>query len=145
MSLLEKIKSGWSWKGVEPARVLRVNDFGNVLFEDIAGLIWRLCPEDLSCEVVANDRAQLDELSRDDDFVQDWNMTPLVTLARGRLGPLQPGYKYCLKIAAPLGGAYSGDNLGVITHLELVEASGSLARQIDGLPDGATIELKTTD
>jgi len=47
--------------------------------------------------------------------------------------------------AAPLGGAYGGDNLGVITHLELVDASGSLARQMDGLPDGATIELRTTD
>lgn len=143
--LLEKIKSGWSWMGMEPARVLRVNDFGNVLFEDTAGRVWRLCPEDLRCEVVANDPAQLDELSRDADFVADWNMTVLVTEARARLGPLRPGYKYCLKIAAPLGGAYGGDNLGMITHLELVEASGSLAQQIDGLPDGATIELKTTD
>jgi len=33
--------------------VVAVNAFGNLLIRDNGGQIWRLCPEDLSCRVVA--------------------------------------------------------------------------------------------
>jgi hypothetical protein len=52
---------------------------------------------------------------------------------------------YCLKLPSPLGGAYALDNIGLIDRAELITASGDIARQIDGLPDGTQIKLKITD
>ena len=45
-------------------------------------------------------------------------MMPLVGEATARLGPLDQGRKYCLKIPAILGGEYGGDNLGTISLTE---------------------------
>jgi hypothetical protein len=44
-----------------------------------------------------------------------------------------------------LGGEYGGDNLGTISLTELIGASGHLAQQIAGLPDGAQIHLSMID
>jgi len=145
MDLISSIARGWSWKGLEPTLVVGENDFGNLLVEDVQGRYWRVCPEDLTCAVVANDRSELDALSRQQDFLRDWYMVSLVETARGLLGPLRPGYKYCLKIPGPLGGEYGGRNLATISIRELIEASGDVARQIDAMPDGAKVQLKVAD
>jgi hypothetical protein len=110
-----------------------------------SGRYWRLCPEDLYCKVIANSRSELDALSQDQEFLHDWYMTELVRQARERLGPLQPGFKYCLKIPGTLGGEYGGDNLATISLGGLVSAAGDIARQIEDLPDGAQIKLNVVD
>ncbi|UZE16366.1 DUF1851 domain-containing protein [Pseudomonas sp. B21-054] len=145
MELIEEIEKAWGWAGLNPAVVIGDNDFGNLIIEDAAGSYWRLCPEDLYCNRVAIDRAEFDALSQSQDFLRDWYMEVLVNQARERLGPLRPGYKYCLKIPAVLGGKYEGSNLAIISLHELVAISGHLAEEIDGLPDGAQIRLSVTE
>ena len=141
MELLAEIEKAWGWVGLKPAQIVGDNDFGNFIIEDEAGRYWRLCPEDLHCKVVAHDRAELDALSQSQDFLRDWYMADLVAQAKEKLGPLRPGYKYCLKIPGVLGGEYGGANLAVISAKELVTASGHLAKEIEGLPDGAQVRL----
>jgi hypothetical protein len=121
------------------------NDFGNLILEDVRGQYWRLCPEDLYCEVVASSREELDRLSKDQEFLMEWYMRGLVDQAFQRLGVLAPGRKYCLKIPGVFGGEYGGDNLGTISHDELIRASGHIAQQIADLPDGASIKLSVND
>ena len=72
-------------------------------------------------------------------------MSKLVQQAREHLGPLAPGFKYCLRIPGTLGGEYGGDNLATISLAGLVSASGDMARQIEGLPDGAQVTLSVVD
>ena len=72
-------------------------------------------------------------------------MSELVQQARERLGPLRPGFKYCLKIPGTLGGEYGGDNLATISLGSLVLVSGEIAQQIEGLPDGAQVKLSIVD
>ena len=141
MELIAIVENAWSWAGLRPAQVVGDNDFGNLMVKDRAGSYWRLCPEDLYCKVVASSRSELDQLSCNQDFLRDWNMTDLVQQARARLGPLRPGYKYCLKIPGTLGGEYGGDNLATISLSELIAASGHIAQQIQELPDGAQVKL----
>ena len=141
MMLIDVIESAWGWTGIKPDRIVGENDFGNLMVKDHGGRYWRLCPEDLYCEVVAATRSELDELSARKDFQEDWGMAALVAEAREQLGPLRPGYKYCLKIPSVLGGEYGGANLATIAIAELVSASGSIAQQIAGLPDGAQVRL----
>jgi hypothetical protein len=145
VALLDVIRSSWGWTGIDPAQVVGDNDFGNLMIKDSAGCYWRLCPEDLYCRIVAKSREELDRLSHDQAFLRDWYMTELVNRARERVGPLRPGFKYCLKIPGVLGGKYEPGNLASVALQELVAASGSIAQQIDGLPDGAKIKLSVVD
>src|SRR5687768_16549701 len=139
MELTAAISQAWGWIGIRPVEIVGDNDFGNLIIKDVHGSYWRLCPEDHYCKVVARDRSELDVLSKSQEFLQDWYMSDLVTQARERLGTLRPGYKYCLKVPGVLGGEYGGDNLASISLKELVSISGHIAKEIEGLPDGAQI------
>ena len=145
MTLLDDVRSAWGWVGIKPVEYIDDNEFGNVILKDVRGQYWRLCPEDLYCKVVASSREELDRLSKDQAFLRDWYMRSLVDDAFQRLGALAPGRKYCLKIPGVLGGEYGGDNLGTISHDELIKASGHIARQVADLPDGASIKLIVSD
>jgi hypothetical protein len=145
MNVLPEIESAWSWTGLRPAEIVGENDFGNLIVKDVDGRYWRLCPEEPSCRIVAQTRSDLDRLSTDQEFLHEWYMRALVEEARGLLGPLVEGRKYCLKIPATLGGRYSGENLGTITLAELVRVSGHIAEQIKDLPDGAKVRLQITE
>jgi hypothetical protein len=145
MSLVEEVRQYWGWIGIEPVEIVGQNDFGNLIIEDEEGKYWRLCPDDCYCKVIAANRAELDALSKKQEFLHDWYMTALVSLANDQCGPLSEGRKYCLKIPGVLGGAYGGDNLATAPQPELVRFSGHLARQIDELPDGTQIELRVTE
>ena len=65
MNVIDEIKEAWGWVGIEPITVVGENDFGNLIIEDSEGKYWRLCPEDLYCKIVANDREELNQLSVD--------------------------------------------------------------------------------
>ena len=145
MNVVTEIESEWGWTGIQPVEVIGENDFGNLIVKDGAGHYWRLCPEALTCEVIAQTRAELDRLSKDQDFLRDWYMKPLVDRAREKCGPLAEGRKYCFKIPPGLGGDYDSDNLATISLVELVRASGHLAFQIKDLPDGSKIQLRVTE
>ncbi|WP_288379713.1 T6SS immunity protein Tdi1 domain-containing protein [uncultured Massilia sp.] len=84
-------------------------------------------------------------MATNQEFLYDWYMRDLVDQAFQRFGVLAPGRKYCLKIPGVLGGEYGGDNLGTIAFDELIRASGHLAQQIAGLPDGASVKLSVYD
>jgi hypothetical protein len=142
MELIAIVEEAWGWTGLKPDQIVGDNDFGNLMIKDQSGLYWRLCPEDLYCKVVANSRSELDQLSQDQEFLHDWHMAELVQQARERLGPLRPGFKYCLKIPGALGGEYGGDNLATISLDGLVSVSGDIAQQIEKLPDGAQVKLR---
>lgn len=145
MVLIDEIEKAWGWTGLKPAKVLGDNDFGNLMIKDSAGGYWRLCPEELYCVRVADNRVEFDAFTQGQDFLHDWYLEALVQQARDNLGLLRPGYKYCLKIPAVLGGKYEVSNLAIISLQELVAVSGHIAEEIDGLPDGAQIRLSVVD
>jgi hypothetical protein len=145
MSIVEEILSAWGWAGLTPDEVVGQNDFGNLLVRDIRGNYWRICPEELSCEVVANSEIELDKLSTDQEFLHDWYMRNLVAMANSKLGPLSDERKYCLKIPGALGGQYDENNLATVSLVDLIRSSGHLAHEVRDLPDGAQIRLQVTD
>jgi hypothetical protein len=139
------IMSAWGWKGVQPAELVMQNAFGNVVFKDRNGLYWRICPEALSCDVIASSEAEFEQLCRDDEFALDWRMERLIRLAEAELGPVPAERCYCLKIPAVFGGTYTAENLGTLSRQELIASSGHLAEQIEHLPDGSKIRLRVAD
>ena len=143
MQILQRIADDWGWRGVRPRALVMQNEFGNVIFTDDEEQYWRICPEELSCEVVAAGKDDFARLQNSSEFAEDWAMRALVDEAHTMLGVPAAASCYCLKIPATLGGAYAAENIGTIDRGELISFAGDLARQIDGLPDGAQIELKT--
>ena len=145
MDLITDIREAWGWAGIDPLEIVDENDFGNLIVKDTESKYWRICPENIYCKVVANNREELDRLFRDQEFLADWYMTALVEQARERVGSSTGGRKYCLVIPGVLGGAYDASNIKSVPLDELVRLSGDIGRQIRDLPDGAEIELKVVD
>jgi hypothetical protein len=88
MDILDEIASAWGWMGVRPREIIMQNAFGNVIFTDEDGQYWRICPEELSCEVIATDGEQFARVQNSDSFLRDWIMQALVEQASSTLGNL---------------------------------------------------------
>ncbi|ABW29133.1 T6SS immunity protein Tdi1 domain-containing protein [Acaryochloris marina] len=145
MDLLVTVQKSWSWCGIQAAKIVAQNDFGNLIVLDDVGTYWRICPEDLYCEIIATNAEEMDELSNDEEFRTDWEMSTLIEIGQELYGKLPPEHCYCLKVPSIWGGAYSRDNIDTMTRAEVIAYSGDLAEQIKDLPDGANIKLTVTD
>jgi len=143
--LLSAIREAWAWRGFDPIEIIDLNDFGNAIVRAADGGYWRICPEELTLERVAGSAEELAQLRADPEFETDWSMVALVEAAVVRLGRPANGRCFYLVVPGVLGGAYDADNMRTISLEELHRLTGDLARQIEGLPDGAQIELKVRD
>jgi hypothetical protein len=74
MITVDEINEAWGWVGLNAEEVLGENAFGNLIIRDDEGRYWRLAPQDLCCEPVAEDRAALDALSYNQEFLNGWYM-----------------------------------------------------------------------
>lgn len=104
MSILNEIKDAWGWVGIEPQELVIENEFGNLIIKDFSDKFWRLCPEDVYCEIVAESIEEYNALIKNKEFLEDWFMSALVQEAESSLGKLEPGYKYHMVIPGVLGG-----------------------------------------
>lgn len=141
MSVIDVVKESWGWTGIDPVEIVAMNPFGNLVVRDSRGEYWRLAPEDLLCQVVAKSGDELSKLFKDPEFAEDWEMRALVKAAHDKLGALESGRRYCLKLPGPLGGAYEAANLATLPIEELIGFTGYLAEQIKDLPDGASFRF----
>ncbi|OBQ46412.1 DUF1851 domain-containing protein [Tamlana sp. s12] len=130
--MIAEINKAWNWKGFNATEIIRTNEFGNVIFKTDKNEYWRICPEEISCGKIAES---------DSEFIEDWEMTNLVNIAKSELGELKENEKYCLKMSAVIGGEYEKSNLGKISFAELIAFSGDLGFQIKDLKDGQKIKL----
>lgn len=145
MSIVQEIENSWGWTGIKPDEVVGENDFGNLMVKDVEGQYWRICPEDIYCQVIANDRSELDALSKDQEFLRDWYMQQLVEQAKEHFSPLSEGRKFHLVIPGVLDGEYATSNIKTVSQVEQIRFSGDLGKQIESLPDGAQVQLKVID
>ncbi len=144
-SVLEVLRTNWSWALSGVTRVLAQNRFGNILVELSDGSIWRVCPEDLLASKVAGSEAEVAGLRTDQDFQADWTVDAWVEAAEPALGPLKEGQCYGFKIWPVLGGAYEVENMAIKSIVEWLAVSGDVGKQVKDLPPGAKIRLDVRD
>ena len=130
MSILDTVTSAWGWVGITPEKVIAENEFGNLIIKDLEGMYWRLCPEDLYCEVIADDDADYNELVKDEEFNQDWFMDVMVNKATEKFGPLEDGFKYHMLEPGALGGKYAVFNIKPVVFERIIKFSGELAQKV---------------
>jgi hypothetical protein len=141
MNIIDEVQASWGWTGIDPVEIVGENDFGNLMIKDAENRYWRLCPEDLYCKVVADNKDALDKLTADPEFLEDWYMHALAQLANKSHGPLGDGRKYCFITPGPLGGEYAPANIKTAPLDQIIRLSGDVALQIKDVPDGAKIRL----
>lgn len=143
--MLEVVRGAWGWIGLVAAEIVEQNSFGNLVVRDHEGRYWRICPEELSCRVIATTEPEYMQLRATKEFEEDWQMLRLVQLANESLGKTSPEWCFCLKVPGVLGGSYSLDNVGTIPRAELISFAGYVAEQIKDLPDGARVTFDVVD
>ena len=143
--LLEIVNASWGWVGLNAKEIAGRNAFGNLLVVDDAGKYWRICPEELSCEVVSDNAAEFSSLVKSEEFQIDWEMSRIVKLAQASLGKIPNGRAFYLVIPGIFGGAYDETNIKSVPLEELISFSGYWAEEIKDLPDGAQIKLRIID
>lgn len=141
--MITEINKAWDWKGFKAIEIILTNDFGNVIFRADKNEYWRICPEEISCEKIAESKSEFDKLLMNSEFIDDWEMTNLANIAKSELGELMENQKYCLKMPAVIGGKYEKSNIGKINFAELISFSGDLGFQIKDVKDGQKIKLIT--
>lgn len=124
------IKEYWGWTGIRPARIIDRNQFGNLLIEDSSARFWRLCPEELSCKIIAKGLKDLKPLLEDEEFKKDWEMLGFSILAGNSLGELDGEQCYYFIKSPMQGGEYALDNIGLTTFSDLIIDSGIAAQQV---------------
>jgi len=140
--MISIINEAWQWLGFKVIEVLQTNDFGNVIFKTDKNEFWRICPEDISCEKIADSEKEFINIFNDLINSEDWMMTNIINIAKSKLGELEVNQKYCLKTASVFGGKYEKANIGKINFEELILFSGEIGFQIKDMKDGEKIELK---
>ena len=117
----------------------------NLIVEDRSGRYWRICPEELTCDVVAANIDDFAALWNSDDFRLDWQMSASSTRhSQSSASPAPDGVIASSSLV--LWGAHTGHlNLSTINLGELISVSGDIASQIAGLPDGAKVVLKVVE
>ena len=140
--MIETIRTAWSWTGLVPVEVINVNPFGNIIVKAADATYWRISPEMLTCEKIANDSATFSKIWNDQDFRFDWDMAKLVSMAKDKLGMLEEGRCYCFKLSPALGGTFEEKNIASISLKELIAFSGDLAEQIKDVPEGGQIKIE---
>jgi hypothetical protein len=141
MDILKEVKDAWGWIDFNPVDVVSENEFGNLILKDDKDHFWRLCPEDVYCEVVAKSIEEYNDLIEDDDFLDDWFMPEMVDEAKKKLGELDESSKYYMVTPGILGGEYGGRNIKITTLAKTIRFSGDLGKQVKDLSDGADVKI----
>ena len=139
--MITEINKAWNWKGFNATEIIRTNEFGNVIFKTDKNEYWRICPEEVTCKIIAKNQSEFDKLLNDSEFIEDWKMTNIIDTAKSVIGELEFNEKYCLKMPALVGGQYDKSNYGKVPFSELISFSGDLAKQTENLKDGQKIKF----
>jgi hypothetical protein len=121
--MMDTIRNAWGWTGLDPVEVVNANPFGNLIVKAVDGAYWRICPESLTCEKVADNSDKFTKVWNDEKFRFDWEMLRLVAVAEKKLGVLQQGRSYCFKLSPVVGGTYDAaiainNNIGRLCRQE---------------------------
>ncbi len=127
MDAIQTIKKYWGFTGIKPAQIIERNQFGNLLVLDGTGRIWRICPEEFTCKVIAKNQNEMRALWEDPEFKTFWDMTAFATLANANLGGVDDEQCYYFIKA----GDFSPENIGIITISDLIIDSGIAAEEAE--------------
>lgn len=137
----------WSWLVREPWEPIVCSMIGGVFLETPSGEVHWLDTGRGLVEPVAQCREHFEELVRSSpDVVDEWFLPPLVERLHGAGKKPNDGECYGFTILPVFAeGKYDTDNMFVVPVREQLVGSASIHRQLNGVPDGASVQVRVTD
>jgi hypothetical protein len=137
----------WSWLVPEPWKPIVCSMVAGVFLEKPSGDVHWLDTGTGLVELVASTRTQFDELiNSSPDHIDEWFLPPLVERlhAAGKKPAVGECYGFTiLPIFAE--GRYDTHNMFVLPVREQFVGIADIHRQLNDLPDGASVQIKLTD
>ncbi len=140
----EKLLSAWEWLIEDEMEVQPwlMNCFGDLFFVDEHGIVLWLNINDGELTEVAGTVDEFFELLDDEENASDWFMMGLVDEMAEAGKKLEPQQCYGFKVPPILGGEYEVDNVYTTSVEDYWTFCGNVHAQIDGLPDGAEVDIE---
>lgn len=139
--LTKTVNDSWVELESTPCLIVAVSNFGNLLYRDTEGIIYRLIPEELSIELVAENEIDLSNTFTKEEFLEDWDMPDLYESVMKSSAPLKDNEVLYFKVPCVFGGRYVMENVGRISIYELLSVSGYYESQLKNLKDGQKVKL----
>lgn len=138
----QKLVANWHWRLPSEFTAWIVNRFGDLFLKTGDGKIHVLRLDDGSLRCLADSKDQFCDMIDDVTIANDWLMIPLVDrlVAAGKI--LRPGECYAFVQIPIVGGDYTVENVDVRTVEFQYAALGPIFEQLEGLPNGTTVEFK---
>jgi hypothetical protein len=138
----------WRWMVGGDATLVAASLSGDLFFHDRTihehdGRVHWIDTGVGSVECVADDVARFRHKIRTYEFCREYLLENIVADELRIHGKLPPDRCFGYRKLPVFGGDYSGDNRVPMRAAEHFAFTGDVHRQIDGLPDGATVELVT--
>lgn len=143
--LIEAVRYGWGWTGIEPAAVTATSPFGHAIVRDIEGAFWYLDVELRTLERISADESGLFAHMNDPEVREVWEAQIPLARARELIGEPAPGRCYSRAILSLLKGNFDKDDFWHPPIAELIGAMGDVERQIQSLPEGSPIQIKVVE
>lgn len=142
----DTINEYWTWLTPKCEEIKFTNDFANIIFTDKNDHYWRIIPEELKAEKIADNEEDFNELLNDEKFCDDWNMDFLAQVAYDTFGETRNHQCYGFKVWPAFDeGQYSAENMEVKELLDYLAQSGEVAKQFAEAPKDKKIEVKFED
>lgn len=132
----------WNWLLPDSFGVWMANAFGDLFIETEDGMIALLDINGGSLLPLADSRQSFFEKLADGENAAAWLYMPLVDALRASGKAITPGTCYAFTRPPLLGGRYVPENVHVTDYAEHLAFTGDFCEQLQGLEDGAEVELK---
>lgn len=143
-ALLKAVNDGWAWNGVVFTAIHDVSPMGHMLLSDAEEQFYYLDTDGIELVLLGDEALARTEMAHP-ERLQMWSGGELVRAARERLGDPPYGHVFTLSPLNWIDGDYRPENMVILPLPEIVFMSGDLARQLNGLPDGAQVQIRVTD
>lgn len=145
--IAREVAKAWSWLVLEPWEPIICSMVAGVFLETpSSGVLWLDTGTGL-VEQVAQSRAHFEEIVRSSpDLVDEWFLPPLVERLHAAGKKPNQGECYGFTILPVFAeGKYDTDNMFVLPIREQLVGIADIHRQLNDLPDGASVQVKVTD
>lgn len=139
-----RLFASWTWL-VPPGTDVQpwlMNRFGDLFWFDADDRVNWLNVTDGTNDVVADGEEDFLEQLDDEETLEEWLLVGLVDELREAGTVAQAGQCHGLKLLPVLGGEYDAENVSTGPLEAYWGICGDVHRQIDELPDGASIEIE---
>lgn len=140
---LAAVQAAWAWKLGAEWQPLLCSVLGDVFIELPAGTVWWLSTATGALEQVADNRSAFERLL-ESDRAQEWFLPGLVAVLRQQGQRLRRDQCYSYAVFPVFAeGSFSAENMHPLPAAEHFTRSGRLHRQIQALPDGVQVAVRT--